>query len=71
MTKTDRPDELASYVAFQRAIAEGLAEAERLDASEPAFIPYGRCSRHPSVSTFERGFDVPCYICEGEMDNDA
>ena len=68
MPKTDRPDELASYIVFQRAVAEGLLEAERLDAEpEPAFIPYGRCRLHPSVSTFEHGFDVPCYRCEAEM----
>lgn len=70
MAKTDRPDELASYISFQRAVADGLAEAERLDAEpEPAFIPYGRCRLHPSVSTFERGFDVPCHICESEMED--
>lgn len=67
MTKTDRPDELASYVAFQKAVADGLAEGERLDANEPAFIPYGRCRVHPSIETSVRGFDVPCYRCEAEM----
>jgi hypothetical protein len=30
MAKTDRPDELTSYVAFQRAVAECLEEAARL-----------------------------------------
>jgi hypothetical protein len=71
MAKTDRPDELTAYVNFQREVAAGLAEAERLDDAEPAFIPYGRCPRHPDVFTFERGFDVPCYRCEAEMDEDA
>lgn len=67
--KTDRPDELTSYVAFQRAVFEGAEEAARLDAEpEPAFIPYGRCRVHPSVSTFEHGFDVPCYRCEAAME---
>lgn len=64
----DRPDELTAYVAFQKAVFDGLQEAARLDDAEPTFIPYGRCRVHPSVSTFEHGFDVPCYKCEGEMD---
>jgi len=69
MTKTDRPDELAAYVAFQLAVAEGLEEAARLDATEEhAFIPYGRCRIHPTVETFIGGFDVPCHCCEAEMD---
>ncbi len=68
MAKSDRHDELTSYLAFQRAVAEGLLEAERLGTlEEPAFVPYGRCPRHPSVSTFEHGFDVPCYRCETEQ----
>lgn len=64
-------DDLTAYLELQRAVAEGTLEAERLDAyPERAFIPYGRCPRHPSVSTFEHGFDVPCYRCESEMDSD-
>jgi hypothetical protein len=67
-SKTDRPDELQSYLEFQRAVAEGLEEAARLDAMpEPAFIPYGRCPRHPGVSTSNGMFDTPCYRCEAEM----
>jgi hypothetical protein len=70
MAKTDRPDELTSYTAFQLAVVKGIAEGARLDVEpEPAFIPYGRCHIHPSVSTFEHGFDVPCYRCEAEMED--
>lgn len=32
MAKTDRPDELTSYLYFQHAVADGFLEAERLDA---------------------------------------
>lgn len=65
----NRNDELAAYLEWQKAVFDGAQEASRLDAiPEPAFIPYGRCRVHPSVSTFEHGFDVPCYRCEAAMD---
>jgi hypothetical protein len=61
-------NDLKHYEDFQQAVFEGAEEAARLDSEpEPAFIPYGRCRLHPSVSTFEHGFDVPCYRCESEM----
>jgi hypothetical protein len=68
--QADRPNEIDSYVIFQRAVADGFAEAERLDALEPVFIPYGRCHRHPGVVISNGMFDGLCHICEGEMNED-
>lgn len=63
-------DELKRYQDFQKAVFEGVQEAARLDAEpERPFVPYGRCPRHPSVETFLKGFDVPCYKCEAEMED--
>jgi hypothetical protein len=62
-------NELKIWEQHQKAIFDGAQEAARLDAQpEPAFVPYGRCQHHPSVSTFEHGFDIPCYVCEAAME---
>jgi hypothetical protein len=61
-------NELKRYEDFQRAVFEGAEEAARLDQEpEPAFIPYGRCPRHPGEVISNGMFDGLCGICEAEM----
>ena len=55
-----------SWERMQKAVFDAAQEPVE---QEPAFIPYGRCSRH--LVTISNGmFDTPCPLCEAANDNE-
>lgn len=57
-----------AWERMQKAIFDGVQEDVRLSKQDDSFVPYGRCPRHPHVTTSNGMFDAPCDICEAEND---